>query len=209
LLTCASFYFLYIKNESQNKSLISLKNNHQEKSDKFSFSSAKNYNAKQEKVNLNKNIRELKQMLLKSKNMISEYNTDHETSIISNNDLNKLISLDLEQKNNYSKEKTSDEIVLEEDINSEAKEEVKLNEEVSNEQKTQKVSKASSNFSTLKTSTPIEKKQVIESKVLNEINENNSSAADSTVQKDVVEEKKLLKNQISEIENIIQSLNIN
>lgn len=148
-------------------------------------------------------------MLLKSKNMIRDYNSVHEKSIITNNELNKLISLNLDQKNDSFKKINSDEIVLEVDTNLKIKDKVLLTKEVTTEQEIQNTSEDSSSFSTQKSSTAIAKKQTVATNISNNLNVSYPSAAENTANQEVAEEKKLLENQIGEIENIIQSLNIN
>lgn len=141
--------------------------------------------------------------------MIRDYNSVHEKSIITNNELNKLISLNLDQKNDSFKKINSDEIVLEVDTNLKIKDKVLLTKEVTTEQEIQNTSEDSSSFSTQKSSTAIAKKQTVATNISNNLNVSYPSAAENTANQEVAEEKKLLENQIGEIENIIQSLNIN
>ena len=120
-----------------------------------------------------------------------------------------MISLNLDQKNDSFKKINSDEIVLEVDTNLKIKDKVLLTKEVTTEQEIQNTSEDSSSFSTQKSSTAIAKKQTVATNISNNLNVSYPSAAENTANQEVAEEKKLLENQIGEIENIIQSLNIN
>jgi len=165
---------------------------------------------------INKNIIELKQMLLKSKKMMEEYNLGQNEIIISNDKLDKLISLNLIQNDKESEILNNDEVLapLSKKIK---KEKIKEDSKNINEEEVQKEikivnideEKLINTFSLhtqAKIASSLPSVEEINTNIISS-DENSNQLPTNSVNKEVEDEKKLLQNQISEIEKIINSIN--
>ena len=158
-------------------------------------------------------------MLLKSKKMIEEYNLSQNEMIISNNNLDKLISLDLIQNDKESKILDNEALDLSlsssienEEINEaiNRKEQEKVQQEIKitnvNPDDEEKIVNTFTLSTKSKIVSPLPSGENINTNTISS-DKNSNQLPTNVINKEVEDEKELFQNQITEIEKIINSIN--
>lgn len=213
-------YFLYNKNvkeEKERKKVLLNYDNFLLKENSTSFTGS--FDKNNSNIVINKNIIELKQMLLKSKKMIEEYNLSQNEMIISNNNLDKLISLDLIQNDKESKILDNEALDLSlsssienEEINEaiNRKEQEKVQQEIKitnvNPDDEEKIVNTFTLSTKSKIVSPLPSGENINTNTISS-DKNSNQLPTNVINKEVEDEKELFQNQITEIEKIINSIN--